>query len=207
MPASMIRAPTGSSPNVIGRRIAMVAIGPTPGSTPTRVPTRQPAKQSARFWRLRATVKPSPRFEMISLMRGSDIDRRTGDDEDRHRLVQEIAEQDDAEGGHQDRENEKLLRPRLVASEPSDEKRQRPGDGKAEPADRHGKADDSNGDEDRPAQVPALEGFAFLEQPNHDERRPAQCDRDGEPPRQHGGPHGPERALGQVADGPDREQA
>ena len=47
------------------------------------------------------------------------------------------------------------------------------GDGKAEPSDRHGKADDPDSNENRSAQVPALEGFAFLEQPNHDERGPA----------------------------------
>ena len=34
MPASMISAPVGSSPKVIGSSMAMVAIGPTPGSTP-----------------------------------------------------------------------------------------------------------------------------------------------------------------------------
>ena len=44
MPASMISAPVGSSPKVIGSSMAMVAIGPTPGSTPISVPTRQPRK-------------------------------------------------------------------------------------------------------------------------------------------------------------------
>jgi hypothetical protein len=99
---------------------------------------------------------------MISLMRGS-----------RHRLVQEIAEQDYAEGGHDDRKDDKLLRPGLVAAEATDHERQWAGDGKAEPSDRHGKADDPDSNENRSAQVPALEGFAFLEQPNHDERGPA----------------------------------
>ena len=39
MPASMIRAPTGGSPNVIGSSMAMVASGPMPGNTPIKVPT------------------------------------------------------------------------------------------------------------------------------------------------------------------------
>jgi hypothetical protein len=38
MPASMISAPTGGKPNVIGNSIAMVATVPMPGRTPTKVP-------------------------------------------------------------------------------------------------------------------------------------------------------------------------
>ena len=49
MPASMISAPTGSSPKVIGSSMAIVAIGPTPGSTPISVPTRQPMKHRMRL--------------------------------------------------------------------------------------------------------------------------------------------------------------
>ena len=53
MPASMIRAPTGGSPKVIGSSIAMVATVPMPGSTPTRVPTSAPSKQKHDVVRLR----------------------------------------------------------------------------------------------------------------------------------------------------------
>ena len=49
----------------------MVAIGPTPGSTPIRVPTRHPTKHSDRFCSDTATLNPSPRLAIISL-----IDRR-----------------------------------------------------------------------------------------------------------------------------------
>ena len=45
MPDSMISAETGGSPNVIGSSIAMVAIGPMPGSTPTAVPRNTPIRQ------------------------------------------------------------------------------------------------------------------------------------------------------------------
>ncbi|MGY4364779.1 hypothetical protein ACVW1A_000844 [Bradyrhizobium sp. LB1.3] len=44
MPASMISAPTGGNPNVIGRSIATVATVPIPGSTPTSVPTSAPIR-------------------------------------------------------------------------------------------------------------------------------------------------------------------
>jgi hypothetical protein len=53
----MISAPTGSMPKVIGSSIAMVAIGPTPGSTPISVPTRQPDE---------AQAIASPNWRMVS---------------------------------------------------------------------------------------------------------------------------------------------
>jgi hypothetical protein len=68
MPASMISAPTGGQPNVIGSSIAMVAIGPTPGSTPIKVPTITPMKQSKMFIAEKATENPSARCEMRSCM-------------------------------------------------------------------------------------------------------------------------------------------
>jgi hypothetical protein len=49
MPASMISAVTGSKLNVIGRSIAIVAVGPMPGSTPTSVPSSTPTKHHSRF--------------------------------------------------------------------------------------------------------------------------------------------------------------
>jgi hypothetical protein len=49
MPASMISAPTGGSPKVIGSNIAMVATDPIPGSTPIRVPTSAPIRQKITF--------------------------------------------------------------------------------------------------------------------------------------------------------------
>ncbi len=45
MPASMISADTGGKPNVIGSSMAMVAVGPSPGSTPISVPRKTPARQ------------------------------------------------------------------------------------------------------------------------------------------------------------------
>ena len=45
MPASMISAVTGSKLKVIGSSMAIVAVGPMPGSTPTSVPSSTPTKQ------------------------------------------------------------------------------------------------------------------------------------------------------------------
>jgi hypothetical protein len=45
MPASMMSAPTGGRPNVIGNSMATVATVPMPGSTPTSVPTKAPSRQ------------------------------------------------------------------------------------------------------------------------------------------------------------------
>jgi hypothetical protein len=45
MPASMISAATGSRLKVIGSSIAIVAVGPMPGSTPTAVPSTTPMRQ------------------------------------------------------------------------------------------------------------------------------------------------------------------
>src|SRR3982750_2202330 len=66
MPASMISAPTGGRPNVIGSSIATVAMVPMPGSTPTSVPTSAPIRQSSRLTGVKATPKPSARLEKSS---------------------------------------------------------------------------------------------------------------------------------------------
>src|SRR5262245_10116913 len=66
MPASIMSAPTGSMPKVIGNSMVMVAIGPTPGSTPIKVPIRQPRKQSQRFFSVSATPRPSAKLDIRS---------------------------------------------------------------------------------------------------------------------------------------------
>src|SRR5439155_22572857 len=82
MPASMISAPTGGRPNVIGSSMATVAMVPMPGSTPTSVPTSAPIRHSRMLTGIgtdapprkagvhctnwKTTPKPSPRFEKRS---------------------------------------------------------------------------------------------------------------------------------------------
>ena len=58
----MISPDTGSRWNVTGSSIAMVAIGPMPGSTPISVPISAPAKANSRFVGVIATPKPIARF-------------------------------------------------------------------------------------------------------------------------------------------------
>src|SRR5206468_12868473 len=76
MPASMISAPTGGRPKVIGNSIATVAIVPIPGNTPTSVPTRAPIRYSSRLIGVKATPKPSARVEKSSAITPS-LDQKT----------------------------------------------------------------------------------------------------------------------------------
>src|SRR5690242_9464104 len=68
MPASMMSAPTGGRPKVIGSSMATVATVPIPGRTPTKVPTNAPSRQNPIFTGCAATEKPSARFENRSNM-------------------------------------------------------------------------------------------------------------------------------------------
>src|SRR6478735_2415608 len=133
MPASMMRAPVGSRPKVIGRRIAIVAMGPTPGKTPINVPTRQPAKQSARFWRPSATEKPSWRLLIRSLIGSPSDERDDGDGKSEQHL-----EEEDASAGEADGEDDRFLPPHLVARERAEDHGERPGEGEAERPDGEG---------------------------------------------------------------------
>jgi len=49
MPASRINVDVEENLKVAGRRRAMAAAGPKPGSTPTRVPTRTPIPQKRKL--------------------------------------------------------------------------------------------------------------------------------------------------------------
>src|SRR5258708_12751528 len=71
MPASMMRADTGGSTNVAGKSIAIVAIGPIPGSTPISVPRMQPMKQYQMLPPCRATPKPRIRLFSSSIRASS----------------------------------------------------------------------------------------------------------------------------------------
>src|SRR5439155_12289658 len=93
MPASMISAPTGGRPKVIGNSMAIVAKGPMPGSTPIRVPTSAPIRHSPRLVGVTATPKPNQRFEMMSMLRS--LKTRP----ELQRQVQPVGEQERAERG------------------------------------------------------------------------------------------------------------
>src|SRR5882757_8443362 len=95
MPASMISAPTGGRPKVIGSSIATVAMVPIPGSTPTSVPTSAPIRHIRRLIGERATTKPWARLAKMSITPSLDQETR----EHRHRKSQDVRKQDCAAGG------------------------------------------------------------------------------------------------------------
>src|SRR5690554_193669 len=78
MPASMMSEVAGSRPRVIGNSIAMVAVGPMPGSTPTSVPRRQPRKQNIRLCGCSVMERPRYRFDTRSISANSEDWPRPG---------------------------------------------------------------------------------------------------------------------------------
>src|SRR3978361_88280 len=106
MPASMISAPTGGRPKVIGSSIATVAIVPIPGSTPTSVPTRAPIRHSNRLIGVSATPKPRKRLEKSSAIAPS-LNQETR--EELQRQPQRIGEKQTATDRQADADDDGLL--------------------------------------------------------------------------------------------------
>src|SRR4030081_1712746 len=106
MPASMIRAPTGGSPKVIGSSIATVAMVPMPGNTPTSVPTRAPIRHSRRLIGLKATPKPRARLEKRSAITPS-LNQETR--EELQRQPQRIGEKQTAPDRQANADNDGFL--------------------------------------------------------------------------------------------------
>src|ERR1044072_5780891 len=88
MPASMISEDNGSSPKVIGSSIAMVGIGPMPGSTPISVPRKQPISAKPMFCQDAAALKPVARLANRSTSVAPP---------DRQRLTERVGEHDHGE--------------------------------------------------------------------------------------------------------------
>src|SRR6185503_1931538 len=124
MPASMMSAPVGSTLKVSGISIAMVAIGPTPGSTPISVPTNTPTKHRSRFIGDNAVAKPSPRLPMRSNMMSSVAEQPRGK---RDRKPERELKQPDAERRHQGAEQERLAPAHFIAGQGRDHDGERPG--------------------------------------------------------------------------------
>src|ERR1043165_4325871 len=106
MPASMISAPTGGKPNVIGKSIATVAMVPMPGNTPTSVPTSAPIRHSSRLIGVKAPPKPGARLEKSSAITPS-LDQKTG--EQLQRQPQRIGEKQTAADGQTDADDDSFL--------------------------------------------------------------------------------------------------
>src|SRR5712671_3706377 len=110
MPASMIKAPTGGRPNVMGSSMATVAMVPMPGSTPTSVPTSAPIRHSRRLTGVNATPKPRARLEKSSAIAPS-LNQKT-----REKLQwqpERIREKQTAADGQANSDNDGFLPSRL----------------------------------------------------------------------------------------------
>src|ERR1041385_4212791 len=119
MPASMISAPTGGRPKVMGNSIATVAMVPMPGNTPTSVPTRAPIRHSNRLIGVKATPKPSARLEKSSAIAPS-LNHETR--EQLQRQSQRIGEKQAAADGQADADDDGFLPLRFRRAERRDQK-------------------------------------------------------------------------------------
>src|SRR5689334_15158685 len=143
MPASMISAPTGGRPKVIGSSIATVAMVPMPGSTPTRVPTSAPIRHINRLIGENATAKPWARLANRSIAPSLHQEAR----EQRHRQSQHVREQQRAGGGQADADDQRLAPARLVGSERRDQEARQTRDHEPERTDREREGQDCERDE------------------------------------------------------------
>src|SRR3970040_1923354 len=123
MPASMINAPSGESVNVIGSSMAMVAVGPTPGSTPISVPSNTPTRNMTRLNCTSAPTTPSPRLPRISMPVLSDEGRP-----DREGQRERAHEGEHGTDGQHDGEDRDLLPPELRTAERAHDDRDHRGD-------------------------------------------------------------------------------
>src|SRR3954462_8358486 len=150
MPASMISAPTGGRPKVIGNSIATVAMVPIPGNTPTSVPTRAPIRHSSRLIGVNATPKPSARLEKSSAIAPS-LDHETR--EQLQRQSQRIGEKQAAADGQADADDDGLLPVGLRRAKRRDQEARHRRDHETQRPDGEGKGKDRERDEQRTAPV------------------------------------------------------
>src|SRR5262249_6919867 len=160
MPASMISAPTGGNPKVIGSSIAMVATEPMPGSTPINVPTSAPMRQNNRFHGVAATEKPSARLARRSCMTDSLGSEPRPELE---RQIQQIDEQQHGKRRHDDSRDEGFDPPGFGRAEPGDDERREGGEDETELPDRQGEDENGHCDPEGATHGIAFERLAFGE--------------------------------------------
>src|SRR3954465_2442360 len=175
MPASMINAPTGGRPNVIGSNMATVAIVPMPGSTPASVPTSAPIRHSRMLigigiekpppshcgdqgvnWN--TTWKRSARWEKRSPITPS-LNQKTGPE--LHRQPQAVGKEETAERGQANADDDGFLPLGLRRSQGRNQEREEGGNHQAQRPDRDGKGKDRQRDEQRPAPMIRRQMLAF----------------------------------------------
>src|SRR3954447_26503925 len=146
MPASMISAPTGGSPKVIGSSMAIVASGPMPGKTPISVPTSAPIKHSPRLIGVTATEKPCPRLPTSSMRISMSVSSEPWPQ--LKRQIKPVGEQQRAEGGQHRAPDQRFDPVDLLGGIGRDHQRDVARDHQAERAHRDGEDDRRRGDEE-----------------------------------------------------------
>src|SRR5215470_14168753 len=150
----MMSAPVGSTLKVSGKSMAMVAIGPIPGSTPIKVPTRHPMKASRRLTGDNAVAKPSPRLPIksnIATFSIADQPRRERDRESQRKL-----EQADANSSHQHAHHSRLDPANLIARKGGNDDRNRARHNQSQRTYGQSKRHNGEGDKNRTANGPWL---------------------------------------------------
>src|SRR5262245_4956311 len=204
MPASMIRAPTGGRPKVIGSSMAMVATEPMPGSTPISVPTSAPMRQNNMFHGVAATEKPSARLARRSCMTDSLGSEPRPELE---RQIQQIYEQQHGKRRHDDARDEGFDPSGFSRAEPGDDERREGGEDETELPDRQGEDEDRHRDPKWSAHRITFERLALGK---HAHRRDGNAEREqdyGKQPRCRPRPKREPAQAGQVARRPERKQA
>src|SRR3954467_5399018 len=202
MPASMISAPTGGRPKVIGSSIATVAMVPMPGSTPTSVRSSAPIRHSKRLIGVKATPKPRARLEKRSAITPS-LNQETR--KELQRQPERVGEKQAAADRQADADNDGFLPSRLRRSHSRHQEGDERRDNETQRTDSHREDKDRQRNEKRPPPV-ILRNLRALEQKTH-HRNPdtQQQQQDPEHTRRRAGAKGkPAHAL-QVARRPEGE--
>src|SRR5262245_17834230 len=154
MPASMMSEESGSSPKVIGNSMAMVGIGPMPGSTPISVPSKQPSSAKPRF--LSDSAAPKPVARLLKISKSMLPAPPSG-----QRLRQRIDKHKNGEEPEPDAKRERLrdlhLRPRVGRQHCE----QHGGDRETDQVDEITEGEDCYDDEEKWAKLDALDRRAF----------------------------------------------
>src|SRR4029450_1490750 len=136
MPASLISAPTGGRPKVIGSSIATVAMVPMPGSTPTSVPTSAPIRQSSRL--IGENARPKPRARLLKRAAiAPSLNQEAREQLQRH--PQRIGEEQTAADRQANSDNDGFRPPGFRSAQRGDQEACKSGDHQTQRADGEGK--------------------------------------------------------------------
>src|SRR5262245_29161237 len=130
----------------MGSSMAMVAMGPMPGSTPMAVPSSTPIRQNPRFTGVTAAPKPVARWASRSISARPDRDR----------LAEQIHKQHDGEGAHGDGEGGQLEPAQPLRGYSGDHGDSDHRSGEPHPLDQQPEGDDGSQDEQLRPQCDAL---------------------------------------------------